>query len=367
MLGLWLAVCGALPGTPQPFDGVDRAVEAAVQRGEIPGAVVLIGRRTEVLHRRAFGARALLPERRPMTVDTVFDLASLTKPFATTLAVMSLVERGLLELDAPVGRYVPELAQPRFAGVTIGRLLSHTSGLGPEPRDPAALAAAPFRAFARERLAYPPGSRFVYSDLGFILLGRLVESTSGRPLDALLEELLAPLGVAETTFHPPAELTPRIAPTEPVGGCMLQGVAHDAVARGLGGVAGHAGLFSTADDLARIVGALLETDGPLLLATTVRRMWTPLPEAGGQRALGWDASSPYAEPFVRSFPPGSVGHTGFTGTSIWLDPASGSYVILLTSRVHPHGGGAEAIRALRERVTAAAAAALFGQPSAPGI
>lgn len=352
------------------FAAVDAAVEEAVASGELPGAVVLVGRGERVLYRRAFGERGTLPRPAPMDMGTVFDVASLTKPFATTLAVMSLVERGTLDLDVPLGRALPEFRGPEFAGVTLRRMLTHTAGFAAMPPDAALGGGFPRAAqgLARLPLDYAPGGGFQYSDVGFILLGEVVRRASGQPLDRYVERAFyRPLGLRDTTFHPPAAARGRIAPTGFANGRLLLGEVHDPRARLLGGVAGHAGLFSTAPDLARIVRMLL-ADGILddhryLRPATIRTMWMPAAEADSGRALGWDVSSRYAAPFAPFFPIGSVGHTGFTGTSVWLDPASGAFVILLTNRVHPSGGGAARIRDLRERVTAAVGAALFA--SAP--
>src|SRR6266481_381748 len=294
-----------------------------------------------------------------MTVDTIFDIASLTKPIGTTLAVMALVERGTIKLEAPVGQYLKEFSGKQFDEITIRRLLTHSAGLGAYP--PNATVAGGFPAAMREiaklPLEYAPGSAFQYSDTGFILLGEVVRRVSGARLDRYLERILfRPLALQDTSFHPKASLMGRVAPTEFVGGRILTGEVHDPRARLLGGVAGHAGMFSTGADLARICRMLLNggiLDGHRVLdAATVRMMWELAPEGRGMRTLGWDVSSPYARQMAPFFPEGSVGHTGFTGTSIWIDPPTKSYVIILTNRVHPYGGGTNKIRELRMRLTA---------------
>lgn len=365
-----VAPASPLAGEGFDFSAVDWALEDAVASGELPGAVVLVGRGERVLHQRAVGLRATVPRPSPMDVATVFDVASLTKPLATTLAVLSLAERGTLDLDAPLGRVLPEFRGPEFAAVTIRRMLTHTAGFAAIPPDAALAGGFPRAAagLAKIRLDYPPGGGFQYSDVGFILLGEVVRRASGQPLDRYVERAFyQPLGLRDTSFHPPAEARARIAPTEFANGRLLTGEVHDPRARLLGGVAGHSGLFSTAADLARLIRMLL-ADGALdgrryFRPETVRAMWTPSGEAGSGRALGWDVTSRYAAAFAPFFPIGSVGHTGFTGTSAWLDPASGAYVILLTNRVHPTGGGSARIRDLRERVTAAVGATLFaGDP-----
>jgi uncharacterized protein YbbC (DUF1343 family) len=224
-------------------------------------------------------------------------------------------------------------------------------------------------AIARARLDYPPGSGFQYSDTGFILLGELVRRVTGQPLDDYLARLVfRPLGMRDTSFHPNGSQRARVAPTEFHNGRMLRGQVHDPRARAMGGVAGHAGMFSTAEDLASLTQMLLNGGAlngrRILQPSTVQTMWARSPEGRGTRALGWDMTSTYATVWAPFFPAGSVGHTGFTGTSLWIDPSTRSYLILLTNRVHPSGGGSAAIRDLRSRVTALAGAALF-RPALP--
>src|SRR5215467_7543391 len=335
------------------FSGIDDAANEAVASGEVPGVVVLVGRGEDILLHRAYGSRRLLPHPVPMTQDTIFDLASLTKPFGTTLAVMSLVERGAIKLDAPLGKYLREFRDKQFDEITIRRLLTHSAGLTAYPPNGAVSAGFPkaASAIARMPLDYPPGSAFQYSDTGFILLAEVVRRVSGSPLDKYLDRAVyKPLGLADTSFHPKVSALPRVAPTEFVNGVLLRGEVHDQRARLLGGVAGHAGLFSTSADLARIIRMLLNRgtlDGQRIFEpTTVKEMWEASPDRSYGRALGWDASS---SPKVMSpfFPEGSVGHLGFTGTAVWVDPATRSYLIVLSNRVHPYGGGAARIRDLR--------------------
>jgi len=361
---------------PPDFSGVDEAANDAVASGEIPGVVVLVGRGDEILLHRAYGSRRLLPKPAPMTPDTIFDVASLTKPLGTTLAVMALVERGAIALDAPLGRYLKEFRGRAFNQVTIQRILTHSAGFTAYPPNGAVAAGFPAAAAAIAKLPfdYPPGNGFQYSDTGFILLGEVVRRVSGEPLDRYLERtLFHPLGLRDTTFRPRDDVKARIAPTQFANGRMLLGEVHDPRARLLGGVAGHAGMFSTAADLARISRLLLNEgalDGRRVLRpATVRMMWERAAVGNGTRALGWDVMSPFSWTMAPFFPPGSVGHTGFTGTAVWIDPPSGVYMILLTNRVHPDGGGAARIRELRVRVAAAVGAALFAPPlpaAAPG-
>jgi len=348
------------------FSEIDAAANEAVASGEIPGVVVLVGRGDDILLHRAYGSRRLLPQPVPMTTDTIFDLASLTKPFGTTLAVMSLIEKGQIKIDAPLGRYLKEFRDKRYDEITIRRLLTHSAGLAAYPPNHVVSGGFPkaASAIAKMPLDYPPGSAFQYSDTGFILLAEAVRRVSGSPLDKYLERIVyKPLGLADTSFHPKASVLPRVAPTEFVNGVLLRGEVHDQRARLLGGVAGHAGLFSTSADLAKIIRMLLNhgtLDGQRIFEpATVKEMWESISVG---RALGWDVSSSYSKTMSPYFPEGSVGHLGFTGTAAWIDPPSRNYLIVLTNRVHPYGGGAARIRDLRIRLAAAAGAQLFQPP-----
>jgi uncharacterized protein YbbC (DUF1343 family)/CubicO group peptidase (beta-lactamase class C family) len=332
---------------PVAWPELDSAARDAVAAREVPGAVILVGRGDRVLYRRAVGSRALVPAVEPMTVDTIFDLASLTKVIATMPSVLLLWEQGRVDLDAPLGRYLREFNTPAFTGVTIRRILTHSAGLPPLPSREAMAKGFPAAAGlqARAGLALPPGTSFLYSDTGFILLGDLVRRVSGEPLDRFAQKrFYTPLGMRHTRFRPPDSWRARIAPTEIVsGGRPLRGVVHDGNSRLLGGVAGHAGLFSTADDLARVCQMLLQ-GGTLgghryLKAATVRAMFAPEVIGEATRGLGWDIASPYSRTLGSFFPAGSAGHTGFTGTAVWMDRSAGDYVIILTSRVHPYGKG----------------------------
>jgi uncharacterized protein YbbC (DUF1343 family)/CubicO group peptidase (beta-lactamase class C family) len=352
------------------FSAIDAAARDALVSGEIPGSVILVGQGDRILYHRALGWRQIVPTPEPMTEDTIFDIASLTKPLGTTLAILSLVERGKIRLDAPLGSYLsefkPRLLDRTFKDVTIRRMLTHSAGFAAIPRDGGVTTGFPraARELARAKLDYPPGSGTQYSDTGFILLGEVVRRVSGSPLDQYLARwLFGPLGLTDTTFHPNAAQRARTAPTEFHGGHWLRGQVHDPRARRLGGVAGNAGMFSTARDLARLC-RLLVSEGAVdgrrwLRPETVRAMWTPWPSPESPRALGWDLTSGFAQTMAPFFPAGSVGHTGFTGTAVWLDPRTRTYMILLTNRVHPNGGGATRIRELRTRVAAGVASALF--------
>jgi uncharacterized protein YbbC (DUF1343 family)/CubicO group peptidase (beta-lactamase class C family) len=304
-----------------------------------------------------------------MTVDTIFDLASLTKPFGTTLAVMSLVEKGSIKLDAPIGRYLKEFRDKQYDEITIQRLLTHSAGLAAYPPNSVVSSGFPSAAsaIAKMPLDYPPGSAFQYSDTGFILLAEAVRRVSGTPLDRYLERtVFKPLGLADTSFHPKVSVLPRVAPTEFVNGVLLRGEVHDQRARLLGGVAGHAGMFSTSADLARIIRMLLNhgsLEGQHVFdPATVKEMWQSSPDSRVGRALGWDVSSAFSKTMAPFFAEGSVGHLGFTGTAVWIDPKTRSYLIVLSNRVHPYGGGAARIRDLRIRMAAVAGSQLFQPP-----
>src|SRR5438093_5688157 len=357
---LWAAA--AKPArAPNRLAVVDSIVQEAIHAGQIPGAVVLVWHNGQVLYRKAFGYRALEPRRELMTVDTVFDLASLTKVVATTTAVMQLVERGQVRLNDPVAKYIPEFAQNGKDDITVRMLLTHYSGL----REDLDLAhpwqgrdTAFSMAFA-EKPANPPGSRFLYSDINFITLGALVERVTKTQLDKYCEtHIFVPLKMTHTRFLPPVPWRPKIAPTQyDENNTMLRGVVHDPTARRMGGVAGHAGLFSTADDLAKFARALL-TGSSVLPSLLVEKMSTPQqpPTSSSLRGLGWDIDSPFSTNRGELLPVGSFGHTGFTGTSLWIDPTTRTYIILLTNCVHPQGKGSAV--ALRTKVATAVTAAL---------
>jgi uncharacterized protein YbbC (DUF1343 family)/CubicO group peptidase (beta-lactamase class C family) len=345
---------------------LDQAIEQAIQEGRIPGAVLLIGHKGQIVHRKAYGKRALVPSTETMTVDTIFDLASLTKVVATTSSLMKLFEEGKFRLNDRVTQYLPEFQEGKST-ITIRNLFTHFSGLPPDlPLTPPWSGyQTGIRMAMSERPGAPPGEHFTYSDINFILLGELVHRLSGQMLsDYSREHVFLPLGMKETMFQPPASLIPRIAPTERDGpnGAPLRGVVHDETARYMGGIAGHAGLFSTADDLARFCEMMLhkgESDGARLVSSlTVEKFTTPQSPADQPilRGLGLDIDSPLSGNRGDLFPIGSYGHTGFTGTSIWIDPVSDTYVILLANSVHPLRGSA--ITGLRGKVATITAAAL---------
>jgi len=343
------------------LDAIDSIMEQEIADGRIPGGVVLVGHNGHVIYRKAFGSRSLEPTRERMTVDTVFDMASLTKCIATTTAVMQLMERGKIRLNDPVAAYLPDFAQNGKAEITIRELMTHYSGLAPDLdlKHPWQGRAAAYMMVMQQTPQSPPGARFVYSDINFETLGFLVEKMTGMPLNEYAtKHIFEPLGMSHTRFLPPASWIPRIAPTQyDENGKMLRGVVHDPTARRMGGVAGHAGLFSTADDMAIFAQELLN-GSTILSRLAIEKMSTPqqAANAASLRGLGWDIDSPFATNRGELLPVGSYGHTGFTGTSLWIDPVTDTYIVILTNRVHPNGG--HSIVSLRSRIADAVAQAL---------
>ncbi len=333
------------------LEGIAPLVEAAIQAKKIPGAVVLIGHEGQVVYRKAFGERSLVPERQPMAVDTIFDLASMTKVVATTTAVMQLVEQGKIELSTPASDYWPEFTQNGKDLVTIRDLMTHYSGLPPDLELKPAWTGydTAMRMIVAAQLDAPPGTRFIYSDINFETLGEIVRRVSGEPLDVYCaEHIFQPLGMKDSMFKPSASLRGRIAPTQyehGASGPVLWGVVHDPTSRFMGGVAGHAGLFSTVDDLSIFAQMLLDggtyNGARILSPLSIEKMTEPEtpPNKMVLRGLGWDIDSPFASNRGELFAVGSFGHTGYTGTSLWIDPVTKTYIILLTNRVHPNNKG----------------------------
>ena len=355
---------------------IDGVVNDAISKNSLPGAVVLVGRHGKIVWRKAYGNRALKPEVESMTVDTVFDMASLTKIVATSTSIMILIERGQLSLRDNVAKYIPEFAQNGKANVTIEHLLTHRAGFVPD--DPISdydngPEAALKKIYALSPVN-PPGSKFVYSDVGFIVLGELVRRISGKPLDEFAREnIYTPLGMRETGFKPTNALKKRTAPTEErentnasTGKRWMRGEVHDPRSYLLGGVAGHAGLFSTADDLAVFCQMILTggtyNDKRIMSPLTVARMTSPRDYGDANiRGLGWDIQTSYSSNRGDLFPLGSFGHTGFTGTSIWVDPVTDTFVVFLSNRVHPDGKGD--VTPLRNKVATIVAASIMDAPS----
>jgi uncharacterized protein YbbC (DUF1343 family)/CubicO group peptidase (beta-lactamase class C family) len=364
----------------QRLQRIDAVVEQAIGEKKLPGAVVLVGHGDTVVFKKAYGNRALVPSREPMTLDTMFDLASLTKVVGTTTSVMMLVESGQIRLTDPVASFIPEFGRYGKERVTVRDLLLHMSGLRPDLdlADRWAGHDTAIKLASEETLTTAPGRRFVYSDINYILLGDIVERVSKTPLDVFVHDhIFVPLGMRDTLYKPSAALRGRVAPTQMCVGAeapcepgstagdgptMLRGVVHDPTARRMGGVAGHAGLFSTAADLAIFCRMLLGggTVGSthILSPLSIARMTSPASPVGepNVRGLGWDLDSSYSANRGELWPLGSFGHTGFTGTSLWIDPATGVYVVFLSNRVHPDGKGD--VTPLRARVASIVASSL---------
>ncbi|MBZ5536706.1 MAG: beta-lactamase family protein [Acidobacteriia bacterium] len=382
---------------------IDAVVKEAIAQHNAPGAVVLIGHKGKVVFRKAYGNRSVEPEIRPMKLSTVFDMASVTKVVATATSLMILLEQGVFRLDDPVSKYLPEFAAPPKetepkspspqsaattqapavpstaptwdatdkSRITIRQLFTHFSGLKPDFNLSEKWSGyeEALRRLKIETLQSPPGTKFVYSDLNYIALGELVHKLSGSPLDMFaLQHIFEPLGMRDTGFKPDASHRQRSAPTEKraateaylggkdasgPGDQIIQGEVHDPTAWRMGGVAGHAGLFSTADDLSiycQMILNLGEFRGKRILSPLGVKTMTSnhVPsslarDAPGNirvaRGVGWDIASSYSSNRGDLFPANSFGHTGFTGTDLWIDPSTNTFLILLTNRVHPNGKG----------------------------
>lgn len=340
---------------PEKLAAIDAAVNEAIAEKKCPGGVLWLERHGKSYH-KAFGNRAVEPAREVMTEDTIFDAASLTKVVATTPAILLLMERGKINVDAPVHTYIPEFKVNGKEGISIRHLMTHTSGLRP------GIPARPeWSGYARaielacvEKPVSGPGKVFRYSDINYILLGEVVQRVSGAKLNEFVaKEVYAVLKMPDTGFLPPAEKLPRLAPTEKLdSGEVLRGNVHDPTARRMGGVAGHAGLFTSVADLARYARMLLNLgeleDVRIFKPETVKLMTSVQSPEGvpARRGLGWDIDSGYSGPRGKVFPVGSFGHTGWTGTSLWIDQFSQTFVIFLSNRNHPtEAGNVIALRA----------------------
>lgn len=326
---------------------IDTAINEAIAEKRCPGGVLWVERNGHCYH-KAFGHRALVPTEEAMTEDTIFDAASLTKVVAATPAILLLIERGEVKLDAPVQSYISEFTGGGKEAVTVRQLLTHTSGLRPdiETRTDWKGQHTAIQKACEEKLQSPPGTALRYSDINFFLLGEIVQRVSKTPLEEFCaREIYRPLKMADTGFLPPAETLSRIAPTEVVEGKPYRGVVHDPTARHMGGVAGHAGLFVTAADLARYARMLLnlgELDGVRIFKPETVQLMTSIQTPAtisARRGLGWDIDSSFSGPRGKIFPVGSFGHTGWTGTSLWIDPFSRTFVIFLSNRNHPSEKG----------------------------
>lgn len=349
---------------------IDDVVQESLDQSKMPGCVVVVGRREGVAYRKAFGFRSVQPEKIPMTLDTVFDLASLTKPIATATSVMILIQQGRIELEAPVAKYLPDFGANGKDAITVRHLLVHTGGLiADNSMDD--YKGTPDEAFAKIdtlSLKAAPGAEFTYSDVGFIVLGRLVQAVSGRNVHEFASEnVYQPLVMNETGYLPADALKSRAAITEQRDGRWMQGEVHDPRAYALGGIAGHAGLFSTADDLTRYATMMLSGgrlgDVEILKPETFRLMTTAVDVPRGRRALGWDARTGYSSNRGDLMSSKAFGHGGFTGTGLWVDPEQNLFVLFLSNRVHPDGKGL--VNPLIGRIGTIAGAALTVEEPQP--
>lgn len=350
-----------------PFDS---AVREGILERVYPGAALVVGTRDAILFSKTYGRFTWsAASARPSLDSTFWDLASLTKVVATTPALMLLVQRGRVALDAPVVRYVPEFNSPGTGVITVRHLLTHTSGLrGTLPLKDAPDSATALNMVLTTVPIAPPGSRMVYSDLNAILLGEIVRRVSGLPLDEFVRrEVFAPLGLErQMVFRPPRRLERSTVPTGIWRGHPIAGVVNDPNAARLGGVAGHAGLFTTASGLARFAQFMLAEGAPILKPETVRqftKIAVPARPGSSARTLGWEAV-PTGEDVSSAgklLGPHTYGHTGWTGTSLWIDPDRGLFVLLLTNRSYSQAGGARgtftALKGVRGRVADTAARA----------
>ena len=331
-----------------------------IAAGHIPGAVIILGIGDKVVLRQAYGQRSLIPTVKPATIDTIYDAASLTKVMATSVAIMQLVERGQIDLDRPAATYWPAFAANGKGDVTVRQLLTHYAALpaGIPTRAWSGTEGALDAIVALKPLA-PAGTRFVYSDVDFIVLGEIVRRVSGQPLDDYAaRNIFQPLGMRDTGFRPSSALRDRIAPADVEGGQLRWGEVQDPIAYRMGGVAGHAGAFTTADDLTRFAQMMLSGGKGVLKPGSIAAMTQPQspPGAPALRGLGWDIDSAYAVWLAPSFSTQSYGHTGYTGTAIWIDPSTRSFLIVLSNRLHPDGKGNN-LQMLRRISTVAGAAA----------
>ncbi len=349
---------------------IDGIVHSAIERNEVPGAVVLVMRRGKIVYRKAFGDRAQVPVREPMTEDTIFDVASLTKVMATATSIMILVEDGRVSLSDPASNYLPRFAKHNKGSITLLQLLTHYSGLRPDLdlNDPWQGYETAMERVYREQLLVLPGEKFIYSDINYLILAEIVRQVTEEPLHVFSSRrIFKPLGMSETGFMPSSELQVRIAPTEFREGRMLRGEVHDPTASRMGGVAGHAGLFSTPDDTALYAQMILNRGRyrgvRILSPLSVLKMSTPQSPDGEQdwRGIGFDIRTLLSANRGDLFPIGSFGHTGFTGTSLWIDPYNEVVVLIFTSRLHPDGQGN--VTSLRKRVASVVAASLIETPS----
>ncbi|CAN5470356.1 hypothetical protein BH10ACI1_BH10ACI1_07590 [soil metagenome] len=374
----------------EKLNQIDALVEKDIADKKLPGAVVIVGHKGKIVYRKAFGNRALVPNVEKMTIDTIFDVASLTKPIATATSIMILVERGQIRLNDTIGKFIPEIQDENAKKVTILQLLTHVSGYAPDfdLREKWTGQAGMLQALIKEKLKQPAGTKFVYSDIGFIVLGEILQRVSNENLYKFTNDIYNSIKMFDTDFYfgrkqSDLDLSKfkRIAPTENVkgqqsylggqfegndGDQILRGQVHDPTSFRMNGLAGHAGLFSTADDVARYCQMMLNggiLDGKRVLsANSVARMTAPIvvSEDGATRGLGWDINTSFSSNRGELFPLGSFGHTGFTGTGVWIDRVSQTFVVFMSNRVHPDGKGD--VTPLRAKIATVTASAVEDTP-----
>ncbi|HVJ66417.1 MAG TPA: exo-beta-N-acetylmuramidase NamZ domain-containing protein [Caulifigura sp.] len=351
---------------------IDKLVEEGIAKGNMPGAVVIVGRHGGIVFRKAYGQKRIEPDKAPMTVDTVFDMASITKPMATATSILKLIEDGKIGLDDPVAKYIPDFAANGKGVITIRDLLTHQSGLiADNPlKDYEGTPEESFKNISALSFNQPHRTKFNYSDVNFITLGKLVEVVSGQNVNQFARShFYEPLGMTETGYLPDDDLKKRAAPTsrsEPADAMktQIQGEVHDPRAQRLGGVAGHAGLFSTAQDIAVYAQMMLnggEYGGERILKPeTVALMTTPntLPDGRGKRGLGWDMRTAYSINRGDRLSDRAFGHGGFTGTVLWIDPELDLFFIFLSNRVHPAQDPKKAVNALAGQIASVIATAI---------
>lgn len=342
---------------------IDEIVAEGLLKGEMCGCVVVVGRRSGIVFEKAYGDRQVIPVREPMTIDSVFDLASLTKPIATGTSLMTLVEEGKVRLEEPVAKYIPEFGVNGKEGITLVHLLTHQAGLIPDT-DIAEYGNGSEKAIRRALATTPtapPGTKFVYSDVGPIIVAELIRRLSGEDIHTYSQgRIFQPLGMTDTGYNPGPELRIRAVVTEQREGHWMKGEVHDPRAYLMNGIAGHAGLFSTAEDLAIFATMMLgrgEYRGVRILSPeTVDLMTKPVQTSEGFRSISWDSRSSYSSNRGDLCTPLAFGHGGFTGTVIWIDPGQDLYYIFLSSRLHPDGKGT--VNPLAGRIGTIAAAAI---------
>jgi len=338
----------------QRLEEIDQAIETAINEALTPGAVFWLEQRGQT-YANVYGHMSSEPEREPARIDAIYDSASLTKVVATTPAIMLLVEQGMIEIDALVSAYLDNFDNKGKEAITIRHLMTHTSGLKPgipltiemngvsKGWNGYEMAIALAKA---EEVQHPPGTGFIYSDINFILLGEIIQQVTGKRLeDFTRESVFQPLGMKDTCYLPSSNLRYRTAPTKWWDGKMQRGTPNNPICRRTGGVHGHAGMFTTAADLAHYCRMILnngELDGVRFLQPETVRLMTSVQspeEVESPRGLGWDIDSSYSSQRGEIFPIGGFGHTGFTGPSIWIDPSSKTFVIFMSNRIHPDGKG----------------------------